>query len=116
GERAVVLRPGIVYGPGSAQWSERVARWLHAGRIGDLGACGDGYCNLVHVSDVCAATLKALGTRDAAGRAYNLGSPQPPTWNEYFVEYGRALGAVPVRRISRRRLRIETKILAPPLK
>lgn len=112
----VTLRPGCVYGPGSVQWSERIARWLTAHRVGDLGAAGDGTCNLVYVDDVVAAILAALRLPRAAGQAFNLGSPAPPTWNEYFLQFARALGAVPVSRISRRWLVLETTLWAPPLK
>lgn len=112
----VTLRPGCVYGPGSAQWSERIARLLQARRVGDLGAAGDGACNLVHVDDVVAAVLLALRRPRIAGHAFNLGLPQAPTWNEYFVAFGRALGAVPVRRIPARRLALEARLWAPPLK
>jgi 2-alkyl-3-oxoalkanoate reductase len=112
----VTLRPGCVYGPGSAQWSERIARLLRAGRVGDLGAAGDGACNLVHVDDVVAAVLAALRRPRLSGHAFNLGSPQPPTWNEYFLAFARALGAVPVRRIPARRLALETRLWAPPLR
>lgn len=112
----VTLRPGCVYGPGSAQWSERIARWLTARRVGDLGAAGDGTCNLVYVDDVVAAILAALQRPGVGGETFNLGSPAPPTWNEYFVAFARALGAVPVRRISPRQLTLETRLWAPPLK
>lgn len=112
----VTLRPGCVYGPGSVQWSERIARWLTTRRVGDLGAAGDGTCNLVYVDDVVAAILAALRLPRAAGQAFNLGSPAPPTWNDYFLSFARALGAVPVSRISPRRLALETRLLAPPLK
>lgn len=110
-----ILRPGIVYGAGSPQWSERIGRWLEARRLGDLGAAGDGICNLVHVDDVAAAALAALRLPQARGRAFNLGSPDPPTWNDYFLGYARALGAVPLRRISRRRLQLE-RAMSVPLK
>ncbi len=113
--RSVSLRPGIVYGPGSAQWSERIARWLIARRVGDMGAGGDGICNLVHVDDVAKAAVRALRLFDAQGRAYNLGLPQPPTWNEFFFRYAKALGAVPIRRITGRRMKLE-KLAAIPLK
>jgi nucleoside-diphosphate-sugar epimerase len=113
--RAVSLRPGIVYGPGSAQWSERIARWLLARRVGDMGAAGDGYCNLVHVDDVAKAAVRALRLLDAQGRPYNLGMLNPPTWNEYFLRYAKALGAVPVRRITGRHMKLE-KLAAIPLK
>jgi nucleoside-diphosphate-sugar epimerase len=114
--QAVILRPGIVYGPRSRQWTERVARWLSAHRLGDLGAAGDGYCNLVYVADLVAAVALCLRLPGMAGQVFNLAMAQPPTWNEYFVAFARALGAVPVARIGRRRLKIETKLLAPPLK
>ena len=113
---AVVLRPGIVYGPRSRQWTERVARWLLAHRLGDLGAAGDGCCNLIYVADVVSAISHCLRLPEIAGQAFNLAMAQPPTWNEYFIGFARALGAVPVARIGRRRLRIETRLLAPPLK
>jgi 2-alkyl-3-oxoalkanoate reductase len=114
--QAVVLRPGIVYGPRSRQWTERVARWLFAHRLGDLGAAGDGCCNLVYVPDLVTAIAQCLRLPGMAGQVFNLAMSQPPSWNEYFVGFARALGAVPVARIGRRRLKIETKLLAPPLK
>ena len=116
GGEAVVLRLGIVYGPGSAQWSGRIATLLRAHRLGDLGRGGDGYCNLVYVGDVADAVERALRSPEAGGRIFNLGLPAYPTWNEYFTRFALALGAVPVARISGRRLRIESKLVAPPLK
>jgi nucleoside-diphosphate-sugar epimerase len=110
-----VLRPGCVYGPGSVQWSTRFALWLLSRRLGDLGAQGDGYCNLVHVQDVVEAIVRCLAP-SARPAIFNLSLPEPPTWNEYLVWYGRALGAVPIRRIGQRRLMIESRLLAAPLK
>lgn len=114
--RGVILRPGCEYGPGGEVWSRRVAQWLGAHRLGDLGAAGDGCCNLVYIDDVVAAVLRVLQDERTVGKAFNLAMPDPPTWNQYFVRFGRALGAVPVRRISRRRLAIETRLLAAPLR
>jgi nucleoside-diphosphate-sugar epimerase len=114
--QSVILRPGCVFGPRSEQWSIRIARLLLARRLGDLGSAGDGFCNLVHVSDVATAILRVLEEPRTDGRIFNLSSPEPPTWNEFLIKYATALRAVPVRRISQRRLRIEAKVLAPPLK
>lgn len=113
---AVVLRPGCVYGPGSAQWSTRFGDWLVSRRLGDLGAQGDGYCNLVHVDDVVEAVVRCLQNKALHATAFNLSTPDPPTWNDYLIRYGRALKAVPIRRVSKRRLMIEGKMLAPALK
>jgi len=113
---AVRLRPGIVYGPGSEWWTDRIARLLITRRLGDLGEAGSGYCNLVHVDDVVAAIISALREPAAAGHAFNLGSPVVPTWNEYFLQYAHALQAEPVRRIGRGRLWFELTVRGPLLK
>jgi nucleoside-diphosphate-sugar epimerase len=112
----VVLRPGIVYGPESPLWSELIGRLLLQRRLGDLGAAGDGICNLVHVDDVAAAVVAALRLAGIEGRAFNLSLPQAPTWNMYFARYAQALGAVPVRRIGSMRLGAELKLAGPLLK
>jgi len=112
----VVLRPGCEYGPSCPDWSGRIARLLMARRLGDLGAAGDGYCNLIYLDDLTGAILTALRLPGIQGQAFNLAMPQPPTWNEYFTLFAKALGAVPLRRIGRRRLLLETKVLAPPLR
>ncbi len=113
---AVVLRPGCVYGGGSPQWSGRIARLLQAHRIGDLGADGDGIANLVHVADVARAAVAAVQAPGVDGMAINLSMAGAPTWNGYFLAFAKALAAVPVRRIGPRQLKIETRLLAPPLK
>lgn len=111
----VRLRPGIVYGPGSPIWSGQVAQWLMAGRLGNLGAAGDGCCNLVHVDDVVDAIVRGLRMPGIAGEAFNLSLTAPPTWNGYFERYAGAL-QTPLREISRTRLMMEMGLLAPPLK
>lgn len=111
----VTLRPGCIYGPGSTQWSLRIARLLAQRRLGDLGADGEGCSNLVHVDDVVAATLAGLRHDAAAGRAFNLAMAGAPDWNGYFLAFARALGTVPIRRIPGWQLKLE-KLAAIPLK
>lgn len=110
GGAAVILRPTCVFGPGSPQWTTRLARLLRAGRIGDLGIAGDGCCNLAFIDDVVAAIVAAL---DTSSGTFNISSSSDLTWNEFLMAFGRALGATPIRRISPRTLQIETKFLAP---
>lgn len=112
----VVLRPGCEYGPACPDWSERIARLLIARRLGDLGSAGDGYCNLIYLDDLVSAILAALRVPGIEGQAFNLANPEPLTWNDYFMQFAQALGAVPLRRIGRRRLQWETRVLAPPLR
>ena len=118
GGSVTVLRPGCVWGAGSELWVGRIARLLRSHRLGDLGAAGDGWSNLVHVDDVCNAALAALRQPPAEGsmRAYNLAAPDSPRWNDYFVELALRIGAVPVARVGRRQLLADTRLAAPPLK
>lgn len=110
GGQAVILRPTCVFGPGSPQWTTRLATLLRARRLGDLGSAGDGWCNLAYVDDVAAAAVAAL---DSPSGVFNVNSSADLTWNAFFLRFARALDATPVRRIPRRELRLETKLLAP---
>lgn len=109
---ATVLRPGLVYGAGGEAWTGRMARLLRARRLGDLGAAGDGFCNLVHVDEVAGAVVAAL-RRPAPGEAFNLGLAAPPRWNDYLVRFARLLGATPVARLGGRRLALEALEAVP---
>jgi nucleoside-diphosphate-sugar epimerase len=116
GLAVVMLRPSCVYGPGSELWTARVGRLLAAHRMGDLGTAGDGRCNLIYVDDVAAAVGAALAQPVVSGAVFNLSNPDPPTWNEYFLRYGRMIGAIPVRRLPGWQIRLEQKLFAVPLK
>lgn len=113
GGDAVILRPTCVFGPGSTQWTTRLARLLEARRIGDLGSAGDGCCNLAFIDDVVAAIINALDARGISGQTFNLSSSAELTWNEFLVRFAKALGATPLKRIPPRMLKLETKLLAP---
>jgi nucleoside-diphosphate-sugar epimerase len=113
---SIRLRPGCEYGPACDHWTGMIARCLLQRRLGDLGAAGDGYCNLLFIDDLIEAIVQALSRPELRGKVFNLAMPEPPTWNQYLVRFAKALGAVPVRRVTARRLRLESKLLAPPLK
>ncbi len=115
GTGATILRPGIVYGPGSLQWVGRLGRLLRARRLGDLGKHGDGRCNLVHARDLGDAVVAAIRRRESHGQILNIGMTAPPRWNDFLVALGRSLGAVPVARIAGWRLALEAGAFAPPL-
>ncbi len=113
GGDAAILRPTCVFGPGSAQWTTRLARLLQAGRLGDLGAGGDGGCNLAFIDDVVGAIVSALDAPEISGRIFNVSSSAELTWNQFLMAFGTALCATPIRRVPARSMKIETKIIAP---
>jgi len=115
GTGATILRPGLVYGPGSRQWVGRIGRLLHRRRLGDLGKHGDGRCNLVHARDLGEAVVAAVRQRRSHGQVMNIGMKAPPRWNDFLVAFGRSIGAVPVPRIAGWQLALEAGLLAPSL-
>ena len=96
--RAVLLRPGIVYGAGSLFWIDKLAQRLRAGAWGEMGARGEGVAALIHVDDLT-AMIAGLATRlEAPARtdldrclALNAVGPATPSWNAYFVALAEAL-------------------------
>jgi nucleoside-diphosphate-sugar epimerase len=115
-EDSVILRPGIVYGPGSPWWTDRIARLLVARRLGDLGTAGNGCCNLVYVEDLAQAIVHALRLPAGGARIYNFAAPDAPSWNGYFERFATALDVAPLRQIGALRLAIELRVIGPALK
>ncbi|MGL5446941.1 MAG: NAD-dependent epimerase/dehydratase family protein [Rhabdaerophilum sp.] len=116
GFETVILRPALIHGPGAEQWTARIGRLLRWRRLGDLGAAGDGLCNLVLIDDVVQAAILALHVEAANRKAFNLADPNPPSWNRYLMDFARETGAVPVHRLPGWQLKLETKLFAIVLK
>lgn len=118
GGSAVMLRPGCVHGPGSQLWVQRFGDWLFQRRLGDLGAAGDGWSNLVHVDDVAQAARAAVWAdmAEATVLRANLVAPDSPRWNAYILALGCSIGAVPVRRIAPLQLKLDSRVAAVPLR
>jgi len=88
GIRLVILRLGVVLGPGG--FLERVAlpyRFFAGGPAGD----GRQWISWIHRDDVVAVVAKALGDIGMQG-AYNVTAPQPTTMEEMSAAIGKALG------------------------
>lgn len=122
GGQAVILRPGCVAGWGSPLWDGRIQQWLQRGWLGDLGASGDGWSNLVHVADLAQAVVCSLDdTRmtdrpRGAAQVFNLAAPDAPRWNGYFQDLALRDGLQPLARISARQLRWIALAYGVPLK
>lgn len=119
--RAIILRPGIVYGRGSDLWIDRPGAALRAGVLGPLGSRGEGIAALIHVADVAEATRAAVAALAAPGpaeTAFTLVGPDTPRWNAYFARLAERLGLGrlrpigPVEHILHRALALPAKVLA----
>ena len=86
GARAVVLRLAGIYGPG------RLPQLDHILEGQPISAPGDGYLNLIHVSDAVRAVLAAQ-QRAELGQIYLVSDGQPATRREFLVEMARLLDA-----------------------
>ncbi|WEK51510.1 MAG: NAD(P)-dependent oxidoreductase [Candidatus Kaistia colombiensis] len=98
--RALILRPGIVYGTGSRFWTDKLAERIAAGAWGNFGRAADGPAPLVHVDDIGALIAEA-GHALLAGEAIgwpalailNVVGPDTPAWNDYFAALAQRIGA-----------------------
>lgn len=108
-----VLRPSIVYGPFSGNWSVHFAKMLLDGKWGLYQKYGEGLCNLVFVDDLVNAILTALDNEKAVGEAFNITGPEVVTWNEYFAKYNDILGMPSLRTIKKSRAGFKTFLMQP---
>lgn len=96
GLRAVIIRPGTIFGPGSVLIFGRIADRLRAGKWIIVGS-GRNALPLVYVSDVVQGLLLALDHEHAIGQAYNITNDAPLSQREFFNEVAEDIGAKPPR-------------------
>lgn len=93
GQAVTVLRPALIWGKGSAGWTDIYIRRMADGRWHALGQRGEGLANLVHVEDLAGFVAHVLGQSPPRAEAiYNVNASVPPTWNTYFAALQRGLG------------------------
>jgi nucleoside-diphosphate-sugar epimerase len=90
-ERLVVLRPGMVFGPGH-DWAWGAA--LTLGRRAAVVVAPRAAMRLVYVDDCADAVIAALGAPAAGGRTIDLVDDDLPTHAE-LTRLGRRLGSAP---------------------
>lgn len=111
GRRAIILRPGVVYGKKSPFWIEKLAERIRLDIWGDFGDLGVGPAPLVHVDDVGLVAVAALDELDRPGTSldaietFDVIGPETPSWNEYFHALAKAISAPPLPSVSKARLK-----------
>jgi nucleoside-diphosphate-sugar epimerase len=91
GPETVVLRPSIVYGPRSKDWSEAPARQIAAGTA-YLVDQGRGYMNEIHIAHLLDALLLAAHHPAAANQLYVVQDGFGLTWQDYYRSLCSLLG------------------------
>ena len=106
--RALMLRPGIVYGTGSPFFVVKLAERIRLGAWAEFGPDGEGVAALIHVDDLAGMIVASAQRLLGAGRAdfppsliVNAVGPETPSWNAYFQALAARIGAGPLARRER---------------
>lgn len=91
GPETVVLRPSIIYGPRSKDWSEIPARQIVSGTA-YLVDQGRGHMNEIHITHLLDAMLLAAHHPAAANQIYVLQDGFGRTWHDYYYSLCELLG------------------------
>ena len=86
----VVLRPGLIWGPGSP-WVLRPASELIAGSA-YLAGEGNGICNLAYVDNLVHAIDAVAAHPAPAAGFYNIADSGTTTWRDYYSALAAGLG------------------------
>lgn len=97
GRDIVLLRPGLVYGPGDPHLP-KLARAVARGKFVFIGS-RDNIVPLVHISDAVQALKLAARASGAAGRTYNITDGTKTTIGSLVAELARVLGCQEPKRV-----------------
>lgn len=87
----VVLQPGIVYGPDGSYWTEGLMNILME-KYFPLVNRGQGFCNLIHVSDVVKAIILAAKVSGIDKECFIITQDRPVKWCTLLKAYERIIG------------------------
>jgi nucleoside-diphosphate-sugar epimerase len=90
------VRPTLIYGPFSEQWTIPYIQRLASGRWRSLGRAGEGRCNLVYVGDLVRLIRFLIENDFGTFDVFNANGPEIPTWNSYLERLNAALSLPPL--------------------
>ena len=114
GLEVVVLRPTVVYGPFSENWTVEFVQRMASGQWMMPREYCEGIANLVYVDDVVGAVIRGLRSVTGANEAYNVNGPELDiTWNRYFDALNAALDLPPLKPAGRATARMASTVMQP---
>jgi hypothetical protein len=91
--QVVVLRPGLIWGPGS-NWAEMVGdQLLHGSAV--LSNGGKGIANLIFVDNLVRIVLAVASRLNGPSGFYNVADNETVTWQQYYGGLAKRLGYPP---------------------
>lgn len=90
-----ILQPTIVWGPGSALWTDALAEALTGGSV--VLPEPEGVLNGVYVDDVVQAMMRAALVEELKQERFIISGPDDQKWSELVGSYAAALGVGSVR-------------------
>ena len=90
-----ILQPTIVWGPGSALWTDGLAESLAGGAV--ILPEPEGVLNGVYVDDVVQAMLRAALVEDLGRERFIVNGPTGQRWSDLLGAYAQAIGKGSVR-------------------
>lgn len=88
-----VIRPGVVYGPGSRYLGRLISLIKHIGPAGfPFPGKGKAVAPLIHVNDIARAVYLSGIRKEAGGRVFNLTDGCSNSWFDFFYAIARSLG------------------------
>lgn len=88
---AVIIRPGMFFGPGDRLNFGRMADRVRDGK-GVIVGRGNNALPFAYVTDIVAGIVLALDVEHAVGQAYNISNDEPLTQEEFLVAIAEELG------------------------
>jgi nucleoside-diphosphate-sugar epimerase len=92
----VVLRPSVVYGPGSG-WIEEPLRLIRKNKM-FLIAGGKGTCHPCYIDNLIDAILFASEHPNAIGQGYIVGDNKPISFEKFFNLLAKIVGSKPIKK------------------
>ncbi|MEP7291476.1 MAG: SDR family NAD(P)-dependent oxidoreductase [Chloroflexota bacterium] len=86
-----MIRPGMIYGAGSINWTGAFFRWGRMKPVLFPGR-GQGSAFPIHVEDVVDLLVVAAEHPAATGQIFNCAPDPAPTWREFISAYSRLAG------------------------
>ncbi|MBK8026409.1 MAG: SDR family NAD(P)-dependent oxidoreductase [Chloroflexi bacterium] len=86
-----IVRPGMIYGPGSVNWTDALFKYATRNPILFPGD-GSGSAHPIFIDDVVDMLVRITGDESLNGEIFNCTPDPAPTWREWLLGYARLAG------------------------